>query len=227
MAAEGVWTGEMSGSDVEGSVREAGAGNESDTDGVKVWQNQKKKRKRKKENQGTSQSEATDHSEEEVEEFKVVLTLVEEGASFGKWNPIHLTREVDRVIGTVKYAKTLRNGSLLIICMNAEDRKKALKLTRIVGQEVKARVLEDKQVVSGVISGIPPSVPVEDIKSRLKGTNAKIVDIKRLKAWRNGERSDSFSVMVKFEGKVLPDKVFIDFMCYKCQGIYPSTTSML
>lgn len=48
------------------------------------------------------------------EEHKVIVKLSEEGATFSEWNPIKLTKAINKLLGEVKNAKVLRNRSLLI-----------------------------------------------------------------------------------------------------------------
>lgn len=174
------------------------------------------RRKRKKPNQQSSRS---DEEAEAVTDFKVVLKLVKEDASFGKFNPLKLSSEINKLIGNIKCAKTLRDGSLLIVCTNEKDKEKALKIEKILGERVSGKTLDRKTYVCGVISGIPPEVPTEEIKANMKG--GKVVDVKRLKASRNGERVDSFSVMIKLDEKVLPGKMYIGFMSYDVRQYIP------
>jgi hypothetical protein len=219
--------GEMSeGSDVSGS--EAGmdvgpGGGENGKDGI--WHTQKGRRKRKKPRQLTesSQSDKDDvHSTGVVEaaaEFKVVVKLMKEGESFNKWNPIKLTKEINTLVGNVKCAKVLRDGSLLIICNNDKHKERALSLSKILGENVSGKLLDSGKYLSGVITGIPPEIPNEEIKSNVSG--GKVVEVRRLKMNRNGERRDSFSVMLKFEERVLPDKVHIGYMSYGVRPFIP------
>ena len=68
---------------------------------------------------------------------------------------------------------------------------------------------EERKFVRGIISGIPTVLPVELIKDNLE--RAKVVDVKRLKTTRYGEKCDSLSVMIKFEETRLPNKEFLGY----------------
>lgn len=60
------------------------------------------------------------------EEHKVIIKLSEEGKTFGEWNPVKLTKALNKLLGEIKNAKVLRNGSLLIVCRNKLQQEKAL-----------------------------------------------------------------------------------------------------
>ncbi len=63
-------------------------------------------------------------------------------------------------------------------------------------------LLDDRKLTRGVISGIPTVVSVDQIKDNVVG--AKVLDSKRLKTTRNGEKCDSLSSMVEFDEPRLP-----------------------
>lgn len=100
-----------------------------------------------------------------------------------------------------------------VICNDAKHKERALSLNKVLGENVSGKYLR------GLITGIPPEVPVEEIKSNVSG--GKVVEVRRLKMNRNGERSDSSSVMFKFEERVLPDKVYVGYMSYGFRPFIP------
>lgn len=213
--------GKMSeGNDVSGSdLAEMDEGGDGGGD-EGIWHIQKDKRKRKKSRQQTESSVSEAEGETAVmTEFKIVLKSVKEGVSFDKLNPIKLTKEINSLVGKVKYVKVLRDGSLLIICNDVKQKERALNIKKVLGENVKGRMLDNRKYVCGVISGISPDVPVDDIKTNISG--GKVVEVKRLKRNKNGERSDSFSVLLKFEEKTLPDKVFVGYMSYDVRPFIP------
>ena len=87
----------------------------------------KSQRKRKKRNQQNGSDNITETNSEgsvtptakQNEEHKIIIKLSQDGASFGEWNPIQLTKTIHKLIGEVKNAKVLRNGSLLIFCRDS------------------------------------------------------------------------------------------------------------
>lgn len=70
----------------------------------------------------------------EREEYKVIIKLTHDGASFGEWNPIQLTKIINRMLGEIKIAKVLRNGSLLVVCRDSAQRGKAMRLNKTDGK---------------------------------------------------------------------------------------------
>ncbi len=62
--------------------------------------------------------------------------------------------------------------------------------------------------------GIPTVVSEDQIKDNV--VDAKVLEAKRLKkTTRNGEKCNSLSVMIKFDGPRLTYKVFIGYMSYE------------
>ncbi|XP_013885915.1 uncharacterized protein LOC106533973 [Austrofundulus limnaeus] len=213
--------GRMSeGNDVSGSDFAEMEEGDNGVENEEIWHTQKAKHKRKKSKQRTESSVSEAEGETvKMTEFKIVLKFVKEDVSFGKWNPIKLTKEINSLVGKVKFVKILRDGSLLIICNDVRQNERALNVKRVLGENVRGRILDDKKYVRGVISGIPPDVPADEIKSNISG--GKVVEAKRLKRNKNGERSDSFSIMLKFEEERLPDKVFVGYMSYDVRPFIP------
>ncbi|XP_035989752.1 uncharacterized protein LOC118561624 isoform X2 [Fundulus heteroclitus] len=163
-----------------------------------------------------------------MEDFKVILKF-KAGQDMIGISPINLSNGLKKVIGDVELAKVLRDGSLLIICKNAEQKNKAVKPQMVCKKEVLERkVVGEERGVKGVISGIPVGENLEELKKVMKG--GEIIGIKRLQAFRNGEKMDSTSILLDFKDKILPDKVMVGYMsfnvrayippplrCYKCQ----------
>lgn len=61
--------------------------------------------------------------------------------------------------------------------------------------------------------GIATVVSTHQIKDNVAG--AKVLEVKRLKTMRNGEKYDCLSVMIKFDEPRLPCKVFMGYVCYE------------
>lgn len=163
-----------------------------------------------------------------MEEFKVILKF-RAGQDLTGVSPITLSIGLKKVIGDVELAKVLRDGSLLIICKNAEQKNKALKIQSICKREITERkIMGEERGIKGVISGIPLGENLDELKKIIKG--GEVTNIRRLQAFRNGERVDSTSVLLEFKGKEKPDKIMIGYLsfsvrnyipppmrCYKCQ----------
>lgn len=79
-----------------------------------------------------------------------------------------------------------------------------------------------------VIYGMSVKMSEEEIKNNMSG--AKVIQARRLPYVRNGVKNDSLSVMLQFQGEILPSRVMVGFMsyivreyvppllrCYKCQ----------
>ena len=62
----------------------------------------------------STQSEYTESERDVVnrwDQYIFCLKLVQEGASFGEWNPIKLTKAVNKLVGEMESSRVLRNGS--------------------------------------------------------------------------------------------------------------------
>lgn len=70
----------------------------------------------------------------------------------------------------------------------------------------------------GVITGISTNISMEQSKENLKG--GKIKQDRRLKT-RNGERTDSLSIVMKFNVENLPSKVYVGYMSYEVRPYIP------
>lgn len=92
----------------------------------------------------------------------------------------------------------------MVICRDSTQKDKATRLSKIEDKEV-------HMLVQGVISGIPTSMSVEQIKDNVKV--AKVKEAKPVKTTRNGEKCDSWSVMLIFDKERVPSKVYIGYMC--------------
>lgn len=80
-----------------------------------------------------------------MEEYKVLLKFKPGQDMFGV-SPINLSNGLKKAIGDVELAKVLKDGSLLIICKNAEQKQKALRLQAVCKKEVlEKRLLEIRE----------------------------------------------------------------------------------
>lgn len=162
------------------------------------------------------------------EASKVILTFRREDEHL-QVSSIALSRELKKKIGEVEMAQVLRDGNLLVICKTDEQKEKALQVESIWKKMVsERRVLGERRVVRGVITGIPVDEDLERLKRSISG--AEVSRVKRLQRTVNGERLDSLSVLLEVQGNALPERVRVGCMsfpvrayvppplcCYKCQ----------
>ncbi len=118
-------------------------------------------------------------------------------------HPVKLSKAIEKEIGSVKGATCLNNGSVLIKCKDEIQRAKILKLKSLAGGKISCAEVGMRK--SGVISGVPLNVTMEEIKRNLIG--GKATSVKRLKTWKDNKKCDSLSVLIHFEDSNLPVKV--------------------
>lgn len=207
------------GSDDSGSElgeMEVGGGKYEDGWNV-VRKNKRKKRTSKTEDSGSENESVA--AGDRREEFKVFMSLAKEGTSFSEWNPIRLTKVINKEIGEVRSAKILRNGSLLIMCRDGGQQGKALRINKLEGKAVKCTLARSRKLIRGVVSGIPVKISADEVKENV--TNVRVNEVKRLKASRDGVKRDSLSVMIAFDEERLPEKIYIGYICYNVRPYVP------
>lgn len=151
------------------------------------------------------------------EEYLILIQFESESA--GVLNPIKMTSEIKTTIGSVTGAKMLRGGKLLITCKDESQRDKALKMKYLGGKKVMTRLFKEKQWLSGVINGVPFDVSMEQLKQNISGGNVK--EAVRLKGFRNGVKEESLSVMIRFDGNILPDRVYLGYISFPVRVYVP------
>ncbi|XP_038159537.1 uncharacterized protein LOC119795547 [Cyprinodon tularosa] len=162
------------------------------------------------------------------EEFKVILKLKNEEEK-DKISPIVVSREIKKKIGDVEMVKILRDGNLLVICKDIEQKNKALNVESICKRTVlEKKIMGENKKIRGVIYGIPLDEDLDKIKRSVVG--AKVNNLKRLSKTVNGERVGSLSILIEFEDEELPKNIKIGYLnfqvrpyvppplrCFKCQ----------
>ena len=140
-------------------------------------------------------------------------------------HPIHITKAIEKDIGKIKHARLMGNGRILIFANSEEQQKNILKKDTLNNLKITSHIPGITTKARGVISGIPTSVTIEEIKESLKQYD--LVEAKRL---MNGkEKTESLSVLLCFK-KELPVRIqmgYISYLvrqyipppirCYKCQ----------
>lgn len=179
-----------------------------------------------------SEKEQESVQKEIKEEYVVIVRFNEKDQeNMKKVNPFMLTTILSKKIGDIVYAKVLNDGNLMVRCADAKQLEKALKIKEMGKCKVEnvGRVGDLRKVgCTGVITGIPTNVSMEELKKKIKGGN--VMKVQRLKSNKEGVLRDSESVAIEFEGENTPKKVFLGFMsypvriyvpkplrCYRCQ----------
>ena len=176
---------------------------ESEEETEKGRKNGKERKKRKKE--GSSDSE----SDEEIQSFAIGMTA--EAQIDGLFSdPQAVGKFVEKRIGKVNSVRITRNGLVIIECKDKEQVFKALNIQQFNKCYVKMFHLEGKRKVRGVISGVPLTVKQDHIVD-VDG----VCEARRLTRFKDGKREESSSVCLTFEGNVLPDRVYIEYMSYR------------
>ena len=164
---------------------------------------------------------ASDSSEEEGVEKKVdvkmIVRFAEEGG-IGKMNPLKLTKELTGKCGDIKFARVLGDGNLLIGCSDELQVVLTKQLTMVGVNKVVKVVqvgMQREKRCKGVITGISLDIEEQEIKENLVAKGIDVISIKRMT--RGPEKEISDSVLVELKGEVLPDRVFLGFLC---EGIH-------
>jgi len=157
-------------------------------------------------------------------EWKVIIEFNQDG---GHYHPIKLTKAIEKEIGKIKFARFMNNKRILIHATNKQQQEKILSMSSLQGERMKAHIPGAMAKVRGVISGVPLSMSMDDVKKEIQG--GKIVEATRLKTKRDGTLKETLSVVVQFE-RTLPKAVQMGYMnysvreyipkplrCYKCQ----------
>ncbi|XP_026094828.1 uncharacterized protein LOC113066913 [Carassius auratus] len=187
------------------------------TGGNEWWKVVNRKRKKTNSQGSFTDSGKEDHvSRKNIEEYKVMMKFADSGMTI---NPIKLTKSLNKALGEIHSAKTLRDGNLIIICKDEKQQKKALSITSMLGLLVSCTLMKKKPWVRGVITGIPTDVNTDKIKSCVEG--AKVVGAKRLQYVKNKERMDSLSVMLQFDEERMPERVKIGYVSYPVRPYVP------
>ena len=92
-------------------------------------------------------------------------------------NPLKLSKALHDVVGTVS-VKPLRDGSLIITCVDNRQRDLLVKMTTLEGKNIKCGLWEKKRIVLGVITGVPTELTNDEIMRNVTG--AKVERVKRL-----------------------------------------------
>lgn len=151
----------------------------------------------------------------EEREIKILVTFVKQSEQYV--HPVKLSKAIEKEIGSVKGATCLSNGRVLIKCKDEMQKTKIMKLKTLAGDKINCIEVGSKK--SGVISGVPLNVTMEEIKGNLSG--GKVGMARRLMMWRDNKKCESLSVLIHFEEKNLPAKVKLGFISYTVREYVP------
>jgi len=110
----------------------------------------------KKTRRSRSFERRVEESDQESLKFKMVLRFGKE-KGISSMNPVKLTTIWRNQIGDIHMAKVLRDGNLLIVCRNEEQRERAGRMKEIGPFNVinTSRVERENKWSKGVIWGVP------------------------------------------------------------------------
>ena len=160
-------------------------------------------------------------------EFKVLFKLRDSNgtAGFKTINPLKIADSLKGVSEGID-ARILANGTLMVVCNNAEIQKKAGAVKKIAGKNVEAIIVNRIEGVKGVIYGVCAEITEKEMKEQIKG--GQVIEVKRFKV--SGGGNPSAPVLITFAGDNLPIRVFLGCLsfqvrkyerppirCYKCQ----------
>lgn len=149
-----------------------------------------------------------------TDSWKVIVSFETKGGP--DHHPMHITKAIQKEIGNIQRATFLGNGRLLIYAKSEEQRKIILKKTTLNNLKISVHVPGTKSRARGVISGIPTSVSVEEIKETL--SQYGVTEVKRLT--KGKEKIDSLSILLTFD-KDLPARVQMGYMSYTVREYVP------
>lgn len=199
------------GSEVEeGSEIEVDTGNEGNSNNEEWKKVNRKKMKRKQ-----RESDGEKGEEEQRSEIKVILRFQSPCTS----NPLKVSEAIHKLVGEVRFVKTLRDGNLLIICRDTVQQHGLMKCKSLLGKEVKPQVWEERGKVMCVISGVSTEITEEEIRVNVRGV--RVMRVKRLPFTRDGVKGPSLSVLLTLEEDKIPEKIRIGYVSYIVRPYIP------
>lgn len=133
-------------------------------------------------------------------------------------NPLKLSKALYNAVGTVS-VKPLRDGSLIITCVDNRQKDLLIKMTILEGKKIKCGLWEKKRIVQGVITGVPTELTNDEIMSNVTG--AKVERVKRLMYNKNGIKKESLSILLSMREETLPTRVRVGYMSYQVREYIP------
>lgn len=151
-------------------------------------------------------------NEESEQEEDYVVGIIADRQIDGIFNDPHaVVKFVVGKVGKVKSVRVSRRGMIIVECKSTEQVHKALGIYKFGECPVEVFRLGVRERRKGVVSGVPLTVKMETIMHNVDG----VCDAKRLSRFREGGREETTSVCLTFEGDVLPDRIYLDYLCYR------------
>ena len=175
-----------------------------------------------------------------IQPLSLTTATIEEPVSIGKFfsNDIILNRNLSKSAfapyGILDTYKNLTRGLLIVKIPKISNvvLSKLLTTNRLGDWEVKCRLPVQEQTTRGVIGPIGIDTSEQDLKEALKvkDANIDIIDVKRISKGPGKERTPTLSVIVVFDGNIMPSCVYLyhqrfkvsayvaePWRCYNCQ----------
>lgn len=127
------------------------------------------------------------------EVWKVVIVFDQKGGP--DLHPIHITKAIEKEFGQINHARFMGNGGILIFAKSMEQQNSILKKTTLNSLKITSHIPGASTKSRGVISGIPISVTMEEIKESL--TEYGVIEAKRLT--KGKEKIESMSILLCFK----------------------------
>ena len=153
------------------------------------------------------------NSESEHEEGRYVVGMRAEGKVDGVFgNPQDVGKFIEKRVGNVKSVRINRSGTVIIECRDFDQSYRAVNIYSYGEIPVNTFYLggEERKRRKGVISGVPLTVKPDIFKEV-----DDVWDAKRMSRYREGQREDTLSICLTFEGDHLPERIYVDYMTYR------------
>ncbi|KAK7930715.1 hypothetical protein WMY93_007110 [Mugilogobius chulae] len=129
-------------------------------------------------------------------------------------NQHEVGKYVGEMVGDVRSVTVTRIGVVIIDCKSVCQRKNALDICAFEKGDqlfrVNCFVFDKSAKKKGVVSGVPVAFD-EELFLNVDG----VCGVRRLMRTVNGERDLSTSVCLSFREGMMPDRVYLDYICYR------------
>lgn len=140
----------------------------------------------------------------------------------GLLNPLKVSVAIHKLVGDVLDVKPLRDGSLLIVCRDRDQRMGLIQCKNLLGINVKVLDWVERGKVLSVITGVPTDLSDDDIKKNVKGL--RVSQVKRLPVVREGKKIPSLSVLLTLDEPKQPERIMIGYVSYTARPYIPPPT---
>jgi hypothetical protein len=176
-----------------------------------------------------SGSNATAAAEAGQNRMDLVVFIKGVGCNIAKHasnNPIIFSRDLSKIVGQVTDVKVTRD-CLRVTCDHSQQVTTLLQTTDISGKTVKVtkpwskttgadRRETNKRQAKGIIFGVSLKLSDEDIFCAVNSAG-----VQRMRKWVNGVKQPTTTVILTFDGSVLPKTVKIGYLTFKVKPYIP------